>query len=178
MRYHELDSMSRYGEGAVAGDTAEDKVRAFMDSIDRPVQDFGPKHVPTERAQAMSWTRKVRHMPDFLGWGKFIEVQGCWSDKVIFKVEKLEALSEWNMEMPVWFAIYVQSTDEIILCPFETVLWSMYDSRSQYMILDENTRGQKEAYSVPIEVLFEVRVKDAFAADRANREKAKRQKDD
>ena len=174
--FRELAGEQRYGAGTIAGDTAEDKVRTFMDSIDRPVVDFGPKRVPTERAQARSWTLKVRHMPEFLGWGKFIEAQGCWSDAVIFKVDKLESLAEWDREMPVWFGIYVQLTDEVILCPFNTALWACYDTRSQYMILDAGTRGEKEAYRVPIEVLLDVRVSDAFAVDRHLREKAKREK--
>lgn len=174
MSYHNLTGEQRYGSGAIAGDIAEEKVRQFMASIDRPVQDFGPKHVPTERAQAMSWTPKIRHTPDFLGWGKFIETQGCWSDHVIVKPDKLDALAEWNLEMPVWMAIYVQKTDEVIICPLETIVWACHDSRSEAIILDEGTRGQKEAYKVPVEVLFEIRVGDAFAVDRTNREKAKR----
>lgn len=174
MKYRDLTGEERYGSGSLSGDTAEDKVKSFMASIDRPVQEFGPKHVPTERAQAMSWTSKVRHTPDFLGWGKFIETQGCWSDHVIFKPDKLTALSEWNLEMPVWFAIYIQKTDEIILCPFETVLWSCYDSRSETIVLDEGTRGEKVAFKVPIEVLLEVKVKDSFAVDRKNREREKK----
>lgn len=176
MAYHEMSGEERYGAGAIAGDTAEEKVRQFMESIDRPVQDFGPKHVPTERAQAMSWPAKIRHMPDFLGWGKFIEAQGCWNDSVIFKVDKLEALAEWDTEMPVWFAIYIQATDEVIVCPFNTVVWSCHDQRSEYIVLDAGTRGEKEAFRVPIEVLLDVRVSDAFAVDRHNREKARREK--
>jgi len=175
-RFHELTGEQRYGQGALAGDTAEDKVREFMASIDRPVQDFGPKHVPTERAQAMSWPAKIRHTPDFLGWGKFIETQGCWSDHVIFKPDKLDALAEWNLEMPVWLAIYVQKTDEVIICPLETVVWACHDPLSEAIILDEGTKGEKVAYKVPIEVLLNVRVHDAFAVDRHNREKAKRAK--
>jgi hypothetical protein len=73
----------------MAGDLAEAKVMEFMQTIDRPVQHFGAKHVPTERAQATTWTPKIRHAPDFLGWAKFFEVQGCWNKHVIFKVDKL-----------------------------------------------------------------------------------------
>jgi hypothetical protein len=174
--YHELDGENRYGAESMAGDLAEEKVRQFMDSIDRPVQDFGPKRVPTERAQATTWSDKVRHTPDFLGWGRFIEAQGCYSDRILFKVDKLIALEEWAQEMPVWFALYVQKTDEIILAPLETVMWACADERSQLVLLDAGTRGEKYAYEVPIEVLLDVRVADAFAVDRAIREKRKRKK--
>lgn len=174
--YHELDGESRYGEGALAGDLAEAKVKEFMASIDRPVHDFGPKHVPTDRAQATTWTEKIRHAPDFLGWGKFIEVQGCYASYVIFKPDKLNALLEWDLEMPVWFGIYIQSTDEVIICPLLTVLWACADERSRCITLDAGTRGEKTAYEVPIEALLDVRVTDAFAIDRVLREKAKRAK--
>ena len=174
--YHELDGESRYGAESMAGDLAEQKVREFMASIDRPVQDYGPKRVPTERAQATTWTPKIRHTPDFLGWGRFIEAQGCYSDNLLFKIDKLAALEEWAWEMPVWFGLYVQKTDEVILAPLETVLWACMDERSQVVVLDAGTRGEKFAYEVPIEVLLDVRVSDAFAVDRANREKRKRKK--
>jgi len=174
--FHELDGEARYGEGAMAGDLAESKVKEFMSSIDRPVHDFGPKHVPTDRAQATTWTEKIRHVPDFLGWGKFIEVQGCYADHVLFKPDKLGALIEWDLEMPVWFAVYIQSTDEILICPLLTVLWACGDSRSRCVVLDAGTRGEKTAYEVPIEVLLDVRVSDAFALDRVMREKSKRAK--
>jgi len=174
--FHELDGESRYGEGAMAGDLAEAKVKEFMASIDRPVHDFGPKHVPTDRAQATTWTEKIRHAPDFLGWGKFIEVQGCYSGTVLFKPDKLAALMEWDAEMPVWFAVYIQSTDEVLICPLQTVIWACADSRSQCIVLDEGTRGEKTAYQVPIEILLDVRVADSFAVDRVIREKTKRAK--
>jgi hypothetical protein len=174
--FHELEGEHRYGEGAMAGDLAEAKVREFMESIDRPVQDYGAKHVPTDRAQATTWTPKIRHTPDFLGWGRFIEAQGCYSDRLLFKVDKLAALEEWAQEMPVWFGLYIQKTDEVILAPLETVLWACADERSQSVVLDAGTRGEKYAYEVPIEVLLDVRVADAFAVDRAIREKRKRKR--
>lgn len=174
MSFHDLTGEQRYGADSMAGDLAEAKVAEFMASIDRPIQDFGPKRVPTERAQATTWTRKVRHMPDFLGWGKFIEAQGCYTGNVLFKPDKLEALMEWDMEMPVWFAIYIQKTDEVILCPISTVLWACHDERSRCIVLDADTKGEKLAFEVPIEVLLDVRVSDAFAVDRTIREKSKR----
>jgi len=174
MRFRELSGEERYGANAPAGDESEQKVREFMDSIDRPVQEFGPKRVPTERAQALTWTPMIRHAPDFLGWGKFIEVQTCYSKSVVFKEEKLQVLQDWAMMMPVWFAIYVKKTNEVILLPLETAVWACYDSRSEYIVLDKGTKGEKMAFEVPIEVLFEVRVHDAFAVDRERKKEIKK----
>jgi hypothetical protein len=172
--FRHLEGEERYGEGAASGDLAESKVLAYFDSIDRPLQEFGPKHIPTDRAVNLTWTDKIRHMPDFLGWGKFIEAQGCWSNSVVFKPDKLIALLEWESEMPVWFAVYIQRTDEILIAPLHTVLWSCVDERSQCILLDEGTHAQKYAYEVPIEVLLDVRVHDAFAVDKMLREKTRR----
>jgi hypothetical protein len=169
-----LDGEDRYGEGAASGDLAEAKTLEYFDSIDRPLQDFGPKHIPTDRAVNLTWPAKIRHMPDFLGWGKFVEAQGCWADKVVFKPEKLAALLEWEVEMPVWFSIYIQKTDEILLAPLNTVLWACADTRSQCIVLDEGTPAEKIAYEVPLEVMFDVRVHDALAVDKILRERAKR----
>ena len=175
-RFRDLDGESRYGAGSAAGDLAESKLSEFMASIDRPLQDFGPKHIPTGHAQPMTWTDKVRHMPDFLGWGKFWEAQGCYDKVITFKPDKLIALMEWDAELPVWFGIYIQKTDEVLICPLWTVLWACADERSQCIVLDADTKGEKYAYEVPIEVLLDVRVVDALAVDRAVREKSKRAK--
>lgn len=113
-------------------------------------------------------------MPDFLGYGMFIEVQGCWSDHVVVKPDKLYTLLEWDAEMPVWFSIYIQKTDEILLAPLHTILWACADERSKCIILDEGTLSQKFAYEVPIEVLLDVRVSDAFAVDKMLKEKTKK----
>lgn len=172
--FRSLDGEQRYGAGAASGDLAEEKVAAYLDSIDRPVQDFGPKHIPTDRTVNLTWTDKIRHMPDFLGWGRFIEAQGCWASSVVFKPDKLLALTEWDAEMPVWFGIYIQKTDEVLFAPLHTVLWACVDERSQCVLLDEGTASEKYAYEVPIEVLLDVRVTDAFAVDKLLREKTKR----
>jgi hypothetical protein len=171
MAFKDLKGEARYGEGAMAGDLAEAKVMEFMESIERPVQHFGAKHVPTERAQATTWTPKIRHAPDFLGWAKFFEVQGCWNKHVIFKVDKLECLLAWDAEMPVWYAIYIQATDEIIVCPLQTVLWACNDSRTTPITLDIGTRAEKQAYEVPLEVLLDVRVKDSMELHRLTKGK-------
>lgn len=174
MAFKDLKGEERYGEGARAGDLAESKTMEFMESIDRPVQHFGAKHVPTERAQATTWTPKIRHAPDFLGWGKFFEVQGCWNEHVIFKTDKLEALLAWDAEMPVWYAIYIQATDEILICPLQTVLWACSDTRSRSILLDEGTRAEKHAFEVPIAVLLEVRVRDAMELHRVTKERKRK----
>jgi hypothetical protein len=165
-RFRDLPGHLRYGANAPAGDESEQKVKEFMASIDRPVQEFGPKRVPTERGQALTWTPMVRHAPDFLGWGKFIEVQTCYSKSIVFKKDKLNVLKYWDIIMPVWFAVYVKKTDEIILASLFTVLWACQDQRTQSITLDKGTRGEKEAFEVPIEVMLEVMVNDAFAVDR------------
>ena len=113
-------------------------------------------------------------MPDFLGWGRFIEAQGCWSDHVVLKPDKLTALLEWDVEMPVWLSIYIQKTDEILLAPLHSILWACADKRSRCIVLDEGTPSEKYAFEVPIEVLLDIRVHDAFAVDRILREKTRR----
>lgn len=172
--FRDLPDRERYGEGGASGDLAEAKALAFFDAIDKPLQDFGPKHIPMDRPVNLSWPERIRQMPDFLGWGYFIEVQGCWANKIIFKPDKLYSLLEWEMEMPVWFCVYIQKTDEILLAPLHTVLWACADERTQCIVLDEGTSTEKYAFEVPIEVLLEVRVHDAFAVDRYLKEKTKR----
>ncbi len=174
VNFRYLDNESRFGEGAPSGDLAEEKTLNFFRSIEKPLQEFGPKHIPTDRSINLTWTEKVRLMPDFLGYGMFIEVQGCWSDHVVVKPDKLYTLLEWDAEMPVWFSIYIQKTDEILLAPLHTIMWACADERSKCIILDEGTLSQKFAYEVPIEVLLDVRVSDAFAVDKMLKEKTKK----
>lgn len=174
--FRNLPGEERYGEGGASGDLAESKAIAFFDSIDRPLQDFGPKHIPTDRAVNFTWPDKLKHMPDYLGWGKFIEVQGCYADAVIFKPDKLSSLLEWEYEMPVWFAVYIQKTDEILLAPLHTVLWACADERSQCIVLDEGTHSEKFAFEVPLEVFLDVRVHDAMAVDKILRDKTRKAK--
>jgi hypothetical protein len=78
--------------------------------------------------------------------------------------------------MPVWFSIYIQKTDEVLLAPLHTVLWACADERSQCIVLDEGTHAEKIAYEVPIEVFFEVRVHDANAVNKILKERAKKAK--
>lgn len=172
--FRNLEGEERYGEGAASGDLAEAKTLAFFEAIDKPLQDFGPKHIPTDRPVNLSWPDKIRHMPDFLGWGMFVEAQGCWSDHVVVKPDKLKSLLEWEMEMPVWFSVYIQKTDEILIAPLHTLLWACADERSRCIVLDGGTPAEKYAFEVPIEVLLEVRVHDAFAVDKILRDKTKR----
>jgi hypothetical protein len=156
--------MDRYGENAMAGDLAESKVEKVLADMDRPIASFGPRRVSTARAQQMTWDRRIRHAPDFLGWGRFIEVQGSNGEYVIFKQEKLEDLSWWSSVMPVFFGIYLQAQDRVIFCDFASVLWSLAHQDTEELVLDAETRYPKQAWKVPVPVLMERRVKDAFAA--------------
>jgi hypothetical protein len=158
--------MDRYGEDAMAGDLAEAKVAEVMARMDRPVQNFGPRRVSTERAQHTTWTPVVRHAPDYLGWGRFIEVQGSDGRHVIFKKMKLEALAWWDTLMPVFFGIYLQSRDEVLFCDLASVLWAVAHPESTFIILDQDTKNPKEAWSVPVSVLMDRLTTDAFAAQK------------
>jgi hypothetical protein len=171
-RYMDLPAQDRYGADAIAGDLAESKVAAVLAALDRPIHDFGPKRVDTSRAQAMTWPKEIRHMPDYLGFGRFIEVQGSNGDVVLFKEDKLNALVFWNALMPVWFGIYNTSTDEVLFADLASVLWACHHERAYRLTLDEGTRAEKQAFEVPIDVLYQVRFENAFAAEKAIRKKA------
>lgn len=165
-RFYEKSSLDRIGEDAMAGDLAEAKVEQVMAAMERPVHPFGPRRVPTERAQQMTWTPIVRHMPDFLGWGRFIEVQGSNGTVVIFKDEKLRSLEWWDGIMPVFMGIYLQAQDEVMFCDLPTVRWAIAHPESRELILDGDTRKPKQAWEVPVSVLLQRRVVDSFAANK------------
>lgn len=169
-RFYEQSGINRYGENAMAGDLAEAKVSQVLEAMDRPVASFGPRRVSTARAQQMTWDRRVRHAPDFLGWGRFIEAQGSNGVYVIFKQEKLEDLTWWHSIMPVFFGIYLQAQDEVIFCDLPSVLWALAHKDAEELILDADTRYPKQAWKVPVEVLLERRVKDAFAAAKVDQQ--------
>jgi hypothetical protein len=167
MSFHELQGLDRYGEDAMAGDLAEGKVEAYMESIDRPVIPFGPRRVSTKRAQHTTWMKELRHAPDYLGWGRFIEVQGSDGRTIIFKEDKLNSLIWWNGLMPVFFAVYLQSQDQIMICDLNAVLWATLDPSSEEIILDADTRAPKNAWRIPVEVFMDRLTTDAFAASKA-----------
>jgi hypothetical protein len=173
-RYHELEGMDRYGENSLAGDLAEAKVTKVLEAMDRPVVQFGPKRVSTKRAQHTTWTREIRHAPDFLGWGRFIEVQGSDGETVIFKQEKTEALTWWDTIMPVFYGIYLQRQDQVLFCDIETVMWAISQPGVEEITLDEDTRNPKTAWVVPIDVLLERQTTDAFASVKAAKGKRKK----
>lgn len=162
--FYEKTGENRYGANAMAGDLAESKVEEVMAAMDRPVASFGPRRVSTARAQQMTWDRVIRHAPDFLGWGRFIEAQGSNGTYVIFKQEKLEDLTWWASIMPVFLGIYLQSDDKVIFCDLASVIWALAHEDTEELILDGNTNYPKQAWKVPVAVLLERRVVDAFAA--------------
>lgn len=165
--FYEQSGLDRYGENAMAGDLAESKVAQVLAAMDRPVQDFGPRRVSTARAQQMTWARVIRHAPDFLGWGRFIEVQGSNGTYVIFKQEKLEDLVWWSGLMPVFMGIYCQAQDEVLFCELSAIRWAIADPSTEELILDKDTRYPKQAWKIPVDLLRERRVVDVFAASKA-----------
>jgi hypothetical protein len=173
-RYHELGGLDRYGENSLAGDLAEAKVKEVLTRMDRPPVPFGPNRVSTERAQHTTWTKELRHAPDFLGWGRFIEVQGSDGETVIFKTDKLDALTWWDAMMPVFFGIYLQDKDEVLFCDMASVLWSIAHPSTVEMTLDQDTRNPKQAFKVQVSALLERRAMDAFAAYKAESSRRKK----
>lgn len=166
--YHERTGMERYGADSIAGDLAEAAVAKVCDEqLNRPVVRFGPARVSTERAQQTTWHSLVRYAPDFLQFGRFIECQGTNGVYIIFKKDKLEALITWNAWMPVWFGLYNSRDDQVIFADLASVLWAIHHPSVQPMILDAETSFPKEAWKVPLEVLFESRYTNAFDAARA-----------
>jgi hypothetical protein len=174
-RYHELQGMDRYGENSLAGDLAEEKVTQVLEQLDRPVAPFGPRRVSTKRAQHTTWTKEIRHAPDFLGWGRFIEVQGSDGDTVIFKQDKTEALTWWDTIMPVFFGIYLQRQDQVLFCDIETVMWAISQPGVQEITLDAEGRYPKTAWIVPIPVLLDRMTTDAFAGSKGAKGKKKKE---
>jgi hypothetical protein len=167
--WYDLPAEERYGEGAMAGDMAEEAVRRVCEEqFNRPVVDFGPKRTPTERAQQVTWPEIVRYAPDFLQFGRFIEVQGSGNGGyVVFKEKKLDAMVYWNAVMPVWFGIYSSRDDTVTFVDLNGVLWSCQHPDTVVIMLDEGKRSEQAAYKVPLTVLENIRYNDAFAARKA-----------
>lgn len=168
-RFYEQSGMDRYGEDAMAGDLAESKVSKVLADMDRPVASFGPRRTSTARAQHTTWHSVIRHAPDFLGWGRFIEVQGSNGNVVIFKQAKLDDLMWWDTIMPVFFGIYLQSEDKVIFCDLASVLWSLSQEGTKAITLDPDTKNPKAAWEVPVNTLLQRRVVDAFAANKGRK---------
>ena len=173
--YHELSGEERYGADSIAGDMAEQAVAHICErDLNRPVVRFGPARVPTGRAQQTTWHPLVRYAPDFLQFGRFIECQGTGGDYVIFKKEKLEALITWNALMPVWFGVFDSSRNEVVFMDLAAVLWAVHHTRSEPMLLDQETKFPKEAWKVPLDLFTEVRYHNAFEAERVESGRRKR----
>jgi hypothetical protein len=163
--FHTRSGEERYGANAMAGDMAEAAVLTVCQNRNRPVVPFGPRRVSTERAQQMTWQKEIRYTPDFLEFGRFIEVQGCGeSGKIIFKKEKLEALIFWNGMMPVFFGIFNSSLNEVMFAHLSAILWAVQHPDSTPIVLDEDTKYPKDAWEVPWTLLLGVEFDDAFAA--------------
>jgi hypothetical protein len=173
--FHERAGLDRFGEDALAGDMAEAKVAQVLAGMNRPCIDFGPKRVSTERAQQTTWPELIRYAPDYLGWNRFIECQGFGSSRrIIFKAAKLDALLFWNGFMPVWFGLYDAIEDVVMFADLATVLWAIHHKDSEPMVLDAGNKGEKLAYSVPVEVFHERLYNNAFEAERIEKGKRKR----
>jgi hypothetical protein len=173
--FHELPGIERYGADALAGDLAESKVAQVLAAKNRPVVDFGPKRVSTERGQHTTWPELIRFAPDYLGWGRFIECQGFGGNRrILFKERKLDALMFWNGIMPVWFGLYDAVEDTVIFADLPAVLWAIHHPETETVMLNAGNVVEKVAYSVPVEILRTVEFKDAFEADRVERGKRKR----
>jgi hypothetical protein len=173
--YTELSGEERYGEHGMAGDLAEAKVsQVLTEQFNRPPVPFGPRRVNTKRAQHTTWHAVVRHAPDFLGFGRFIEVQGCNGERVIVKKDKLDALIFWNGLQPVWFGIYNQADETVMFADLPSVLWAAQHPESTAIVLDAESKYPKEAWEVPLRLLREVSYHDAFEAVRVEQGKRKR----
>lgn len=173
--FHERSGLDRYGADALAGDLAERKVAQVLAAMNRPCVDFGPKRVSTERAQQTTWPEIIRYAPDYLGWNRFIECQGFGESRnIIFKEKKLDALIYWNGIMPVWFGLYDSVTDTVTFADLATILWAIHHEKTEVMILDAGSRGEKKAWSVPAELLLEREFNNAFEAERVARKGRKR----
>lgn len=95
MSFHKQGFAQRFNE---LGDTAEaiyEKVLPIGNSIP-----FGWRR-PKVTMRAMS--NKIKNMPDFYaGSGYLVEVMGCGTDLTLkLKVNKYEALKDWNKDQPV-----------------------------------------------------------------------------
>jgi hypothetical protein len=177
--YYERSGEDRYGANSIAGDLAEDAVaRVCVEQFNRPVVRFGPARVDTGRAQQTTWHPLVRHAPDFLQFGRFIECQGTNGEYVIFKKDKLEALITWNALMPVWFGLYNSTSDEVIFADLACVLWAIHHPDTEPMTLDADTKLPKEAWKVPLDVLLVTRFHNAFEAERVTGGRRKRKTTD
>lgn len=131
---------------------------------------FGFDQVDTRDGVVATFSRVIRHTPDYLSTGgHFYEVQGCGYDRTLtFKKEKLEDLMKWAefAGRQVRWAFYVQADDVVLFATMDAVLSALTDERTTQTVLDAETQNPKQAWRVPVEVFYEKRVKDCFAADK------------
>ena len=168
-RYSDRSRAERLDNG-LAGDPAEEAVVTALRSLGKQPVEFGLRRTPTERALAATLPRMIRHAPDFIIHGRFVEAQGCGVDRTVtFKAEKLDALTDWSALMPVMVGVFVQPDRRVIFADLPAVLWACTHPRSEMTVLDAGTKGEKLAFRVPVSVLLDREVVDAFAAERAVR---------
>ena len=86
------------------GDPAENAFALWAEAEGIPTIRFGLNRPPM---QVSRFPLEIRHMPDYLGYEAFWEVQGCGADQTIkVKHDKLNALLWWDshvMRVNCWF---------------------------------------------------------------------------
>jgi hypothetical protein len=115
---------SRY---ARMGDEAEGAYERHRESIGRKFLRYGWNRPDINGMQFGSMPPLVRYMPDFIEWEtarkpRLVECVGYAADgKAKLKVEKLQALQEWNRAMPVVLFMYSSTTSSFIEIPVEII---------------------------------------------------------
>ena len=156
----------------LAGKPAENAFELVMADRDRVLGKqlfrFGFDQVDTRDGALATFPRVLRHAPDYVSvGGHMYEVQGCGQDRTLtFKREKLEDMLKWQefMGRQVRWAFFVQADDTVLFSTMDAVLSALQDERTTMTVLDPDTLNPKEAWRVPVEVLYDKRVKDCFGA--------------
>lgn len=160
----------------LAGTPAEKAVERWLATRNRPMFRFGFEKLPTSIAPAASWQPVIRHAPDYLTLGHFLEVQGTNKEQVFFKQSKLQSLKQWEGfgGMTVRFAIWVSHQDRVIATNLNGVLWAIRHDDAEWSDVGPGLGEDptpKPGWWVPLEVLDGMEVVDAWDAENAWREK-------
>jgi hypothetical protein len=172
MSFHERSIHERIS--GLAGKPAENAFELVMAERGRIVGQqlfrFGFDQVDTRDGAVATFPRVMRHTPDYISVGGHLyEVQGCGNDRTLtFKKEKLEDMLKWAefAGRELRWAFFIQADDCVLFATMDAVISSLSDPRTTQTILDPDTQNPKEAWRVPVEVFYDTRVRDCFAADR------------
>lgn len=102
------------------GDAAEGAFEEWATSTNLKYERFGFERPDFNMARLSPF---MRYAPDFVTATNLVEVQGCGRDGTFkFKVEKIDALEEWNTHHPVELFLFDQAQKRNFLIDLSAVV--------------------------------------------------------